>query len=539
MTRIAVVLCALCLLGYVQAKDDIDRLVDTVEGFIYGIDSKVVELNDDTFKKEMVNFPTAFVEFVAPWCTHCKRLTPDFERAAKICQKNNIPVTYVKVNCDGPGYHTCHDAKADIYPTLKLFRSGVEERRYYGERTPKDLVRYTLNMIGPHVKDLNTKDELAAFEVSDEEYMFVGAFEADSPLKTEFLDLAAEMREFNRYGVLGTDLMKEIGQTNAVLAYQPAMLRNKYEPSVKVFTGDARDLRNFIKQVKVDLVGIIKKKHAQSFEVARPLLITTFDINFDVNKKHTNYVRNRLLKLATEFEGKMSFCMGDLNMTRYYAPDDRYNDTGIVMTVISKEGWEYTVPKDVQFTLPNVRKVVEDVLSGEIVAKPFMSEDPPVQKKRVKRVVANTFHDIVLDESKHTLIEFYSPYCSHCKQLIPVYNDLASRARTDPSIVIAKMDATANTVPKPFESRGFPTICLVTKGRSVAPIKFEGDRTVEQFIAFMKANTKDELVFIDPEEKKEAGESKESAEGGAGGDAGTCSASPDAGTCGAEPKNEL
>ena len=44
-----------------------------------------------------------------------------------------------------------------------------------------------------------------------------------------------------------------------------------------------------------------------------------------------------------------------------------------------------------------------------------------------QRVVANTFHDIVLDESKHTLIEFYSPYCSHCKQLIPVYNDLASR----------------------------------------------------------------------------------------------------------------
>ena len=45
-----------------------------------------------------------------------------------------------QVNCDGPGYHTCHDAKADIYPTLKLFRSGVEERRYYGERTPRMLV---------------------------------------------------------------------------------------------------------------------------------------------------------------------------------------------------------------------------------------------------------------------------------------------------------------------------------------------------------------------------------------------------------------
>ena len=67
------------------------------QGFIYGIDSKVVDLNDDTFKTEMKNFDTAFVEFVAPWCPHCKRLTPDFEKAAKVVKQNDIPVTFVKV----------------------------------------------------------------------------------------------------------------------------------------------------------------------------------------------------------------------------------------------------------------------------------------------------------------------------------------------------------------------------------------------------------------------------------------------------------
>ena len=56
-----------------------------------------MELNDDTFKKEMKKYDTAFVEFVAPWCPHCKRLTPDFERAAKVIDRNNIPVTFVKV----------------------------------------------------------------------------------------------------------------------------------------------------------------------------------------------------------------------------------------------------------------------------------------------------------------------------------------------------------------------------------------------------------------------------------------------------------
>lgn len=43
--------------------------------------------------------------------------------------------------------------------------------------------------------------------------LIAGAFEADSPLKTEFMGLAAELREFNRYGILAQDLLKDVGQT--------------------------------------------------------------------------------------------------------------------------------------------------------------------------------------------------------------------------------------------------------------------------------------------------------------------------------------
>ena len=53
----------------------------------------------------------------------------------------------------------------------------------------------------------------------------------------------------------------------------------------------------------------------------------------------------------------MTFAMGNLNMTRYYAPDDRYNDTGVLMTVITEQGWEYTVPKEVEFSLDTVKQV--------------------------------------------------------------------------------------------------------------------------------------------------------------------------------------
>ena len=54
---------------------------------------------------------------------------------------------------------------------------------------------------------------------------------------------------------------------------------------------------------------------------------------------------------------QVAFTMGGLNMTHYYAPDDRYNDTGVVMTVIDEEGWEYTVPKEIEFTFDSLKQV--------------------------------------------------------------------------------------------------------------------------------------------------------------------------------------
>jgi len=529
------------LVSSATVKDDIDRLMDTALGHIYGIDSTVLELSDDTFNKEMATFETGFVEFVAPWCPHCKRLLPDFDKAAKVITNNDIPVKFVKVNCDGPGYHTCHHAKADIYPTLKLYRYGVEERRYYGPRTPKDLVRYALNMIGDHAKTLTTEEELNKFTVSDSEYMFLGAFAEDSDLSKEFLRQAEGLREFYKFAIVrDSDLLKVIGQTNAVIAYQPKFLRNKWEPDHKVFTDIPFKLFDFIQSSRRDLVGIVTRSTTSEFEISRPLLITTFEVDFDINVKHTNYVRNRLLKLASEYSPRMNLCMGNINMTHYYAPDDRWNDTGILLTVLDKDGWEYHVPKEVQFSYESTKQVIEDVLAGKIKGKPFKSDELPKQQKRVQKVVANTFAETVLDETKHVLVEFYSPYCEHCKALIPIYNELASRAREDPNILITKMDATTNSLPKPFQSRGFPTIYLVPKGQNSRPIKFEGNRTVDVLIDFIQTNTIDTIKFIEPEEKylkkSEDTEQQDSEESGENSE--TCSGDENSGQCSAG-KTEL
>ena len=42
-------------------------------------------------------------------------------------------------------------------------------------------------------------------------------------------------------------------------------------------------------------------------------------------------------------------------------------------------------------------------------------------------VVGKTFNEIVNDPTKDVLIEFYAPWCGHCKSLEPTYNELGEK----------------------------------------------------------------------------------------------------------------
>ena len=47
-------------------------------------DTKVVQLNQDNFEKEVLKSKDLWlILFYAPWCGHCKRFHPEYEKAAK------------------------------------------------------------------------------------------------------------------------------------------------------------------------------------------------------------------------------------------------------------------------------------------------------------------------------------------------------------------------------------------------------------------------------------------------------------------------
>merc|ERR1712226_1452841 len=104
----------------------------------------------------------------------------------------------------------------------------------------------------------------------------------------------------------------------------------------------------------------------------------------------------------------------------------------------------------------------------------------------VKVAVAKNFEELVTNSKKDVLIEFYAPWCGHCKSLAPKYDELAEKLKDEPNVVIAKMDATANDVPGNYDVKGFPTIYFAPKGSKDAPKSYEGGREVRFHQLFEK-----------------------------------------------------
>lgn len=135
--------------------------------------------------------------------------------------------------------------------------------------------------------------------------------------------------------------------------------------------------------------------------------------------------------------------------------------------------------------------------------KPVIKSQPVPKNNKgpVKVVVGKTFDSIVMDPKKDVLIEFYAPWCGHCKQLEPVYTSLGKKYKGHKNLVIAKMDATANDVSSDrYKVEGFPTIYFAPSGDKKNPIKFEdGNRDLEHLSKFIEehatklSRTKEEL----------------------------------------------
>ncbi|CAK7240203.1 MAG: Protein disulfide-isomerase erp38 [Sporothrix thermara] len=104
-------------------------------------------------------------------------------------------------------------------------------------------------------------------------------------------------------------------------------------------------------------------------------------------------------------------------------------------------------------------------------------------------LIPSNFDKVVLQSGKPTLVEFFAPWCGHCKNLAPVYEELAQVFSSSNAVQIAKVDADAEkSLGKRFGVQGFPTLKFFD-GKSADPVEYQGGRDLESLSKFITDKT--------------------------------------------------
>ncbi|SMR62812.1 unnamed protein product [Zymoseptoria tritici ST99CH_3D1] len=129
----------------------------------------------------------------------------------------------------------------------------------------------------------------------------------------------------------------------------------------------------------------------------------------------------------------------------------------------------------------------------------FIAEKIGVKPKGAKKVASSVemLNDSTFDKQiggdMDAIVAFTAPWCGHCKSLAPIWETVAADFASEPSVLIAKVDADAPNGKKTaerYEVRSYPTILYFPKGSKDA-VPYTGGRTEADLVTFMneKAGT--------------------------------------------------
>ncbi|KAJ8107602.1 hypothetical protein ONZ43_g6684 [Nemania bipapillata] len=455
--------------------------------------SDVVQLKKDDFDAFIKENSLVLAEFFAPWCGHCKALAPEYEEAATTLKEKDIKL--VKVDCTEE-QDLCQSYGVEGYPTLKIFRGPENITPYSGQRKAAAITSYMIKQSLPAVSTLNA-ETLEDFKTADKVVLVAYVDASDKSSNDVYTAVAEKYRDNYLFGATNDAALAEAeGVTPPAL-----VLYKQFDEGKAVFSEKFEEeaIASFTKTASTPLVGEVGPETYSDYMSAGIPLAYIFAETPEERKE----LGDALKPLAEQYRGKINFATIDAKSFGAHAgnlnlPTDKFPSFAIQETVKNQK---FPFSVDEEITLETIGKFVEDFSTGKIEPSLKSEPIPETQEGPVTVVVGKTYEEIVLDDSKDVLIEFYAPWCGHCKALAPKYDELAAlyvNSEFKDKVVIAKVDATANDVPD--EIKGFPTIKLYPAGDKSSPVTYSGSRTVEDLITFVKENGK---YKADVEEKKE------------------------------------
>lgn len=446
-------------------------------------DKEVIVLTKANFQETISSNEFILVEFYAPWCGHCKALAPEYAKAAKKLAESGSAIKLGKVDAtEEQELAESHGVRG--YPTLKFFRNG-NPVEYNGGRTASEIVNWLNKKTGPPAKALESVEDAKSFVEKAASVAVIGFFkDQTSDAAKVFLSVASMVDDYP-FGITSSDdVFAEYKVEDGKV-----VLFKQFDEGRADFEGELKEevLKKFVSSNALPLVVEFNHETAQKIfggEIKSHLLLFLSKEagHFD---QHLESART----VAKEFRDQLLFVTINADEEDHDRILDFFgmkkSEVPAMRLIRLEEDMAKYKPAEAKLDVDNIRSFVQSFLDGKL-KQHLLSQDLPEDwdKNPVKVLVSTNFDEVAFDKEKDVLVEFYAPWCGHCKQLAPIYDQLGEKFKDNPAIVVAKMDATINEL-EHTKIPSFPTLKLYAKGDNKV-IEYNGERTLEGLTKFLE-----------------------------------------------------
>ncbi len=460
-------------------------LISLTTSVNYPKENNVIVLTDSTFLKALDEYENLMVLFYAPWCGHCKKFHPEYEKAASSLQKENIYLAKVDAESNKK---LSEQYQIESYPTIKVFIKK-REYTYDGERNEESVIDFMRKYSAPALKLINNKEDAEKF-FKDNEISIV-YFGNNKDSISEFESSARLNRDIPFVHIENEDVINKLnGTKDKIFIIKPNEDIKRIEFKNEINEESINDFIDLYGGPKIyywDEKGIkivFQKSKPALFFFADPEDKKYDDYENLLNKIHPRILNYVKIVLLNNKEGE------EKRISDYIGVTDK--DLPCVKIIYSNEFRvrKYSLNKEINEE--NIINFVLQYSKGELVPELKSEEEPKENNGTIYYIVGKSFKKEVMNSTKDFFIKIYAPWCSHCKELEPIYKKLAEDLKNNKNLVFAESDGTKNEFEE-FNVFGYPSLLFIpgNKKNESDFIVFpeEEERTYDNLLKFVQKHS--------------------------------------------------